>query len=229
MSRPKRHKGETIYNYIPEYLPSINVDNPVFVKLPPDKKDTRLKDVEREIIQYWELLHPIVREQMIMLTKYVNEFGEGTDELVHLRRSLEIEIENSSELSEENRKLKAQISDLVIDKKALNEKIQDMISERPSITMEEVNAMKMLTSSKFDVSSENLETLLQQAVQEVRESAEIKKAREERDKMQRELEEAKAHFEKTQSEVGETFQKKLLESQARIDELEEELAKYRTA
>ncbi|GAG85444.1 unnamed protein product, partial [marine sediment metagenome] len=176
---------------------------------------------------YWEIIHPLVKEYTIMLVKYVNDLGEGTEEVDHLKRSLELEINNSAELSDENRKLKAQISDLVIEKKALDEKIQDMIKARPSVTAEEVNALKMLTSSQYDVSSNDLENLLKQAVQEVRESEEIRKTREDRDKMQKELEDAKKNFEKIQAEVGETFQKKLLTSQARIDELEEELENLR--
>ena len=47
------------------------------------------------------------------------------------------------------------------------------------------------------------------------------------DKMKKELEDAKNHFERTQTEVGVTFQKKLLEAQSRIDELENELAQFR--
>ncbi|MCK5141161.1 MAG: hypothetical protein KAQ70_03125, partial [Candidatus Heimdallarchaeota archaeon] len=195
-----------------------------YVKLPPDRKDTRLKDVERELVEYWELLHPIVREYMIMIVKYVNELGQGTDDLEHLRRSLEIELSNSSELSDENRKFKAQVADLLIEKKALKEKVDDMMSNRPIINAEELQSLKMLISSKYDVSSGSLDELMANAVQEARESEEIKKAKEERDKMKKELEEAKNHFEKTQAEVGETFQKKLLESQVRIEELEEELA-----
>jgi len=224
MAKPKKHKGETIFNYVPDYLPSFNVDNPVYVKLPPDRKDTRLKDVERELVEYWELLHPIVREYMIMIVKYVNELGQGTDDLEHLRRSLDIELSNSSELSDENRKFKAQVADLLIEKKALKEKVDDMMSNRPIINAEELQSLKMLISSKYDVSSGSLDELMAKAVQEARESEEIKKAKEERDKMKKELEEAKNHFEKTQAEVGETFQKKLLESQVRIEELEEELA-----
>jgi hypothetical protein len=228
MSKPRKYKGETIFNYLPEYLPSVDIENPIFVKLPADRKDTRLKDVEREIIQYWEIIHPLVREHIVMLAKYVNDLGEGTEEVDHLRRSLELEINNSAELSEENRKLKAQISDLVIDKKGLDEKLKDMMKSRPSISGEEFKALKMLTSSKFDVSSNDLETLLKRAIQEIRESEEIKRAREDRDKMQKELDEAKKNFEKIQTEVGETFQKKLLASQARIDELEEEVEKLRS-
>jgi hypothetical protein len=224
MSKPKKHKGETIFNYVPDYLPSFNVDSPVYVKLPSDKKDTRLKDVERELIEYWELLHPIVREYMIMIVKYVNELGQGTDDLEHLRRSLDIELSNSSELSDENRKFKAQVADLLVEKKALNEKVSDMISNRPIVSAEELQSLKMLISTKYDVSSGSLDELMVKAVQEARESEEIKRAKDERDKMKKELEEAKEHFEKTQAEVGETFQKKLLESQVRIEELEEELA-----
>jgi hypothetical protein len=223
MSKPKKHKGETIFNYVPDYLPSFNVDNPVYVKLPPDTKDSRLKDVERELIEYWDLLHPIVREYMIMIVKYVNKFGEGTDDLEHLRRSLDIELSNSSELSDENRKFKAQIADLLVEKKALNEKVSDIMSNRPIVSAEELQSLKMLISSKYDVSSGSLDELMAKAVQEARESEEIKRAKDERDKMRKELEEAKEHFEKTQAEVGETFQKKLLESQVRIEELEEEL------
>jgi hypothetical protein len=227
MAKPKKHKGETIFNYVPDYLPSFNVDNPVYVKLPPDTKDARLKDVERELIEYWDLLHPIVREYMTMIVKYVNKFGEGTDDLDHLRRSLDIELSNSSELSDENRKLKAQAADLLIEKKALKEKISDMTADRPIVSAEELESLKMLVSSKYDISSGSVDELMAKAVQEARESEEIKKAKEERDKMKKELEEAKEHFEKTQAEVGETFQKKLLESQARIDELDEELASYK--
>ena len=227
MAKPKKHKGETIFNYVPDYLPSFNVDNPVFVKLPPDTKDSRLKDVERELIEYWDLLHPIVREYMTMIVKYVNKFGEGTDDLEHLRRSLDIELSNSSELSDENRKLKAQVADLLIEKKALKEKVSDMTANRPIVSAEELESLKMLVSSKYDISSGSVDELMAKAVQEARESEEIKKAKEERDKMKKELEEAKEHFEKTQEEVGETFQKKLLESQARIDELDEELASYK--
>ena len=228
MSKPKKHKGETIFNYIPDYLPSFNVDNPVYVKLPPDRKDSRLKDVERELLEYWDLLHPLVREFMMRIVKYMNEFGEGSDDLDHLRRSLDIELNNSAELSDENRKLKAQISDLIIEKKASEEKIHDLMSNRPMITAEELQGLKMLVSSKFDISSGSVEELMVKAVQEAKESDVVKKAKEDTDKMKRELEEAKAGFEKTQAEVGETFQKKLLESQNRIDELEEELAQYKS-
>ncbi|MHA1353520.1 MAG: hypothetical protein ACTSPP_12135, partial [Candidatus Heimdallarchaeaceae archaeon] len=223
----KKYKGETIYNYIPEYYPQIDVENPVFVKLPPNMKDPRLSDIEREIHQYWHLIHPLLREYIVMLVRYIKQLGESSDEIEHLRRSLDIETQNSTQLSEENRQLKAQVSDLLIEKKALQEKVEDLMESRPTISADEFNALKMLTSSNFDVSKDDLETLLKKAVQTVRESEEIKKAREEREKMRKELEEAKAHFEKTQQEVGETFQKRLLEAQRRIDELEEELAKYK--
>jgi len=228
MAKPRKHKGETIFNYVPDYLPSFNVDNPLYVKLPPDRKDSKLKDVERELIEYWDILHPIVREYITMIVKYVNELGQGTDDLEHLRRSLDIELSNSSELSDENRKLKSQVADLLIEKKALEEKVSDMMSNRPTISTEELQSLKMLISSKYDVSSGSLDELMTKAVQEARESEEIKKAKEERDKMKKELEEAKEHFERTQVEVGETFQKRLLESQTLIEELEEELANYKS-
>ncbi len=225
MSKPKKYKGETIFDHLPEYLPTTNIENPVFVKLPPDKKDSRLKDIEREIVHYWEIIHPMMKEYMIMLSRYVNEFGEGTDDLVHLRRSLDIELSNSAQLSDENRKLKTQISDLVVDKKVLNEKVEDLMKQRPTLTAEEIQAMKLMVSSKYDISSESLEEMMKKAVQETRESEEITKTREERAKMEKELEDAKKHFEKTQTEVGETFQKKILELQSKIDDLEEELSK----
>ncbi len=227
MSKPKKYKGETIYDYVPDYYPTVNVESPVFTRLPPGRKDARMKDVERELVQYWEIVHPMIREYLITIIRYMNEFGEGTEDLVHLRRSLDLELTNSSELSEENRQLKAQISDLVVEKKALDEKVNDLIAARPQQTAEEINAMKLLVSSQTDLSSANIDEKLRSAVQEVKESAEMKNAREERDKMKKELEDAKDHFEKTQMEVGETFQKKLLESQSRIDELESELAQYK--
>ncbi|MHA1866692.1 MAG: hypothetical protein ACTSXD_01355, partial [Candidatus Heimdallarchaeaceae archaeon] len=183
----KKYKGETIYNYIPEYQPQVNVESPVFVKLPPDMKDPRLTDIEREIHQYWNIIHPLLREYIVMLARYIKQLGEGSDEIEHLRRSLDIETQNSTQLSEENRELKAQVSDLLIEKKALQEKVEDLMKSRPTISADEFNALKMLTSSNFDVSKDDLETLLKKAVQTVRESEEIKKAREERDKMRKEL------------------------------------------
>ena len=227
MSKPKKYKGETIYDYVPDYYPTTNVENPVFTRLPPGRKDPRMKDVERELIQYWELLHPMVREYMISIIRYMNEFGEGSEDLEHLRRSLDLELTNSSELSEENRQLKAQISDLVIEKKALDEKVGDLLGSQPQVTAEEINAMKLLISSQTNLSVSDIEEKMRKAVQEVRESKEMLEAREDRDKMKKELEDAKEHFEKTQVEVGETFQKRLLEAQARIEELENELAEYR--
>ena len=224
MSKPKKYKGETIYDYIPDYLASFNIENPVFTKLPSNRKDSRMKDIEREIIEHWEIVHPMIREYLIITIRYLNEFGEGSEDIDHLRRSLDIELSNSSELSEENRKLKAQISDLIIEKKSLDEKISDIKEQTPSISNEEVQSMKMMLSSKADITVDNFTEMLQKAIQEAKESEEIKKAKEERDKMEKELKEAKKHFEKTQAEVGETFQKKLLDLQARIDELEEELA-----
>ena len=64
------------------------------------------------------------------------------------------------------------------------------------MTREEIKALKMLSSSQHKISSDDLESILKRAVQEARESEEIKKAREDRDKMQKELEEAKRNFEK---------------------------------
>ena len=227
MSKPKKYKGETIYDYVPDYYPTTNVENPVFTKLPPGRKDSRMKDVERELVQYWEIVHPMIREYLITIIRYMNEFGEGTEDIVHLRRSLDLELTNSAELSEENRKLKAQISDLVVEKKALDEKVSDLLASRPQQTAEEIDAMKLLVSSQTDLSTANIDEKLRNAVQEVKESAEMKKAREDREKMKKELEDAKEHFEKTQTEVGVTFQKKLLEAQSQIDELESELAQFR--
>jgi len=227
MSKPKKYKGETIYDYVPDYYPTTNVDNPVFTKLPPGRKDSRMKDVERELVQYWEIIHPMVKEYLITLVRYMNEFGEGSEELEHLRRSLDLELTNSSELSEENRQLKAQISDLVVEKKALNEKVDDLLDARPKASAEEINAMKLLISSQTDLSAADIDEKMRKAVQEVRESVEMKKANEDRAKMKKELEEAKVQFEKIQTEVGITFQKKLLEAQSRIDKLEEELAQYK--
>ncbi len=227
MSKPKKYKGETIYDYVPDYYPTTNVDNPVFTKLPPGRKDSRMKDVERELVQYWEIIHPMVKEYLITLVRYMNEFGEGSEDLEHLRRSLDLELTNSSELSEENRQLKAQISDLVVEKKALNEKVDDLLDARPKASAEEINAMKLLISSQTDLSAADIDEKMRKAVQEVRESVEMKKANEDRAKMKKELEEAKVQFEKIQTEVGITFQKKLLEAQSRIDELEEELAQYK--
>lgn len=227
MSKPKKYKGETIYDYIPDYYSSINIESPVFTKLPPGQKDARLKDVERELVQYWELLHPMVREYMTMIIRYMNQYGEGSEDLEHLRRSLDLELTNSSELSEDNRKLKSQLADVLVEKKALDEKVNDLLSSRPQVSDEEIRAMKLALSSKTDISESNIEDLLKKSVQEVRESDEMKRAREDKDKMKKELEDAKEHFEKTQAEVGITFQKKLLESHARIEELEEELAQFK--
>ncbi|MCK4844780.1 MAG: hypothetical protein KAS95_03830, partial [Candidatus Heimdallarchaeota archaeon] len=111
-------------------------------------------------------------------------------------------------------------------KKTLTEKLDDLIKEKPTISKEEFESLKLLTSSKFDVSTGDFENLLSKAVQNVRESDAMKKAREEKEKMQEELESEKARFEKVQQEVGETFQNKLMEYQTRLDELEEELEQY---
>jgi len=224
MSKQKKYKGETIYDYVPDYYSSVNIESPVFTKLPPGKKDARLKDVERELVQYWELLHPMVREYLTMVVRYMNQYGEGSEDLEHLRRSLDLELQNSSELSEDNRKLKSQLADVMIEKKALDEKINDLLSSQPEVSNEEIRAMKLTLASKADISENNIKDLLKRSLQEVRESEEIKRAREERDRMKKELEDAKEHFEKTQTEVGVTFQKKLLEAQTKIDELEEQLA-----
>ena len=227
MSKPKKYKGETIYDYVPDYYSSVNIESPVFTKLPPGQKDARLKDVERELVQYWGILHPMVREYMTMVIRYMNQYGEGSEDLEHLRRSLDLELQNSSELSEENRKLKSQLADVVVEKKALDEKVNDLLASRPQVSNDEIQAMKLTLSSQANISENNLEELLKKSVQDVRESAEMKQARDERDKMKKELKDAKEHFEKTQTEVGVTFQKKLLEAQARIDELEEELSQFK--
>ncbi|MCG3216157.1 MAG: hypothetical protein KAS63_05545 [Candidatus Heimdallarchaeota archaeon] len=225
MSKPKKYKGETIFDHIPDYSPTITVDSPVFTKLPPEKKDSRLKDVEREVIQYWDILHPMLKEYILMIIRYLNDFGEGTEAISHLRRSLDIELDNSSELSEENRKLKSELSNIVLEKKSIEEKISDMRKQAPAVSGEELQSMKLMLSSKADLTVENFADMLKKAVQTAKESEEIKKAKEDRDKMSKELEDAKKHFERTQAEVGETFQKKLLDCQAQIDKLEEELAK----
>ncbi len=227
MSKPKKYKGETIYDYIPDYYSSINIESPVFTKLPPGQKDARLKDVERELVQYWELLHPMIREYLTMVIRYMNQYSEGSEDLEHLRRSLDLELTNSSELSEDNRKLKSQLADILVEKKALDEKVNDLLSNKPQISNEEIRAMKLTLSTKADISEDNIEELLKKSVQEVRESDEMKRARDDRDRMKKELEDAKEHFEKIQAEVGITFQKKLLDAQSKIDKLEEELSQFK--
>jgi hypothetical protein len=228
MSKPKKYKGETIYDYVPDYYPTTNVENPVFTRLPPGRKDSRMKDVERELVQYWEILHPMVREYLITIIRYMNEFGEGTEDLDHLKRSLDIEQSNSSELSEENRKLKAQISDLVVEKRALDEKVTDLLDAQPKYTADEYEALTMVVQNATGLSESEIYAKLKKVSEELKENAKLRELDVKREKMEADLQDAKDKFEKTQEEVGLTFQKRLLESQSRIDELEEELEKYKS-
>ncbi len=227
MSKKYKFKGETIFNYVPEYSPSVDVDALVFVKLPADKKDNKLKDIERDLHGYWELLHPMVKEYIIGIVKHLNELVLEVENVTYLRRSLDLELENSSRSSDENRQLKAQLSDLLMEKQALQEKVKDLLGDKPAIRPEEFQALKLLTSSKYDVQNDKLESLIEKAVQEARESEEIAKARQEKEKAMKELEDGKKHFEKTQKEVGEAFQMKIISLQQQISELEQELAEHK--
>ncbi len=226
MNKKYKYKEDTIFNFVPQYQALIDVDTPAFVKLPEGEHDPRLKDVERDLQQYWHLIHPMIREYIITVVNYLNDLGGSSQNIENIRRQLNIEVENSAQLSQENRELKEQVSELMVEKQGLEERINDLQTNRPTIAPEKYEALKLLTSSKFDTNA-NLEEALSKAVQEAKESNEMKKLREQHSKMERELQDAKKRFEKTQAEVAEDFQKKVLAKQERINELEEELAKVK--
>lgn len=226
MNKKYKYKEDTIFNFVPQYQALIDIDTPAFVKLPKGEHDPRLKDVERDLQQYWQLIHPMIREYIITVVNYLNDLGGSSQNVENIRRQLNIEIENSAQLSQENRELKEQLSELMIEKQGLEERINDLQTNRPTIAPEKYEALKLLTSSKFDTHAD-LEEALTKAVQEAKESNEIKRLHEEHSKMERELQDAKKRFEKTQAEVAEDFQKKILAKQERINELEAELAKVK--
>ncbi len=211
-----KRKKETLETYFPvaEYEPKFEIEEPPRVKFIEGTVPVVHKELWREIIEYWDLIHPLVRD---MIVSWIEVYEKTAKEIKELRDSLDTEkrkalitMENIQELQDKVRELSQQLHNETLMKRDLEERLQDVTAQIREQYEKEKKALELLVSSKIDVSEKTLEEALEKALSKATSPEQVqrleKRVKELEEKLKREREEN----ERIQMEIAEAFQEKIL-------------------
>ncbi len=223
----KKHKGDVLEEMFPNFQHRLQVDLLPSVRYLDGTVKVRHKELEGNLRSVWNELHPFLRETYVSYCHVLKSTMEKVSDVEGLQRRLEMEMDNSSELSEDIAKLKSQVGDLLIDKSKLDEQLTDVMDNMEEKMEQETKTLRELLQTKTGVSADNISEIISSSIAGKGDSADVAKLRSKLESVKGQLDEERSDFQRIQGEVGAAFQERIMQQQEKIDRLERELKEAR--
>ncbi|MCG3219551.1 MAG: hypothetical protein KAR35_11100 [Candidatus Heimdallarchaeota archaeon] len=224
----RRKASRDLDEYIPDYEPFWESEGKPSFKLPEGISNAAYDELSNLIDEYWAVLHPMIQDYIISW----HEVGEKIAETMEsakkdsetASRRVRVEQNNLENLNTQIKEIRSQLSNESLIRRDLEERLKDETTQIKKQADEEKKALENIIASKFDLPGGAVEGALKQAMTDSLSTSEVEKMKTRMEKAEEELERAKGEFERIQAEVSDSFQKKVLDLQMKVSELEEELA-----
>ncbi len=209
-------KKDSLETYIPieEYEPKFEIDDPPRVRFIEGTVPVVHKELFREIQEYWDLLHPLVRDMIVSWIEVYEKIGK---EIKELRESLDTErrknlltIENIQELQDKVRELSSQLYNETLMRKDLETRLRDVQAQLTEQFEKEKKALQYLVSSNLQVSEDTLEDALKKALEASASPEEVKRLQEKVRELEEQLRKEREQNQKIQEEIANAFQEKII-------------------
>ncbi|MHA2504709.1 MAG: hypothetical protein ACXAE3_17810 [Candidatus Kariarchaeaceae archaeon] len=184
------------------------------------------KNLESDISEYWDLLHPLVAD---FINSYAKEYQKLADEAANartdidgVRRSLSFEQQNVNDLNDRIRELQKTLQEEAVVRRDLEERLRD---ERAQVTAkfeEEKRALELVASSKLPEGT-SMEDFLSKVQEGAADSAEVKRLQEKVDDLEKKIKSEREENEKIQGELSMSFMEKITKYDEMIHTLKQRL------
>jgi len=224
----RRKTSRDLDEYIPDYEPFWESEGKPSFKLPEGISNAAYDELSDLIEQFWAVLHPMIQDYIISWHEVGDKMSESMvsakNEADTVARRVKVEQNNLENLNVQIKELRAQLSNESLIRRDLEERLKDETDQIKKHAESEKKALENIIASKFDLPGGAVEGALTQAMTDSLSTAEVEKMKVRMEKAEDGLEKSKEEFERIQAEVSDSFQKKVLDLQMKVSELEEELA-----
>ncbi len=224
----RRKATSDLSEYIPDYEPFWESEGKPSFDLPKEIKNAAYDELSDLVDEYWAVLHPMIQDYIISF----HEVGEKMAEIMvsskkdseTAGRRVKVEQNNLEKLNAQIKEIRGQLSNESLIRRDLEERLKDETVQIKKQAGDEKKALENIIASKFDLPGGAVEDALAKAMTDSLSTTEVEKMKSRMEKAETELERAKEEFERIQAEVSDSFQKKVLDLQLKVSELEEELS-----
>lgn len=224
----RRKTSRDLNEYIPDYEPFWDSEGKPSFKLPQGISNAAYDELSDLVDEYWAVLHPMIQDYVIAWHEVGEKIAESMisakKDAETSSRRVKVEQNNLENLNVQIKEIRGQLSNESLIRRDLEERLKDETVQIKKQAEEEKRALENIIASKHDLTGGAVEDALKQAMTASLSTAEVEKMKSRMIKAEEELERAKEEFERIQAEVSDSFQKKVLDLQLKVSELEEELS-----
>ncbi len=221
-----RKKKKSLEDYYPDHEPYNDIENMKRVNYVENTVSVEHKELENLVDEYWDLVHPLLRD-------YINSYAKTYDKLVELyeetkqkvdtaRRALTLEQENVQDLSDEVRELKKALANEATIRKDLEERLKDERSAMEAHFNQEKKALELIAQAKFPEGTD-INEIVKQISENVGSSEEVERLRRKIRDLEDKIKEEREENERIQAELSQSFMEKIVKAEEMIQNLKERL------
>lgn len=220
-------KKKTLFDHIKDYD---NPYNDIEYLVKPVYKEKLVssehKQLEEDIEEYFDLIHPMVRDFINSYALLIEKYNEAMDKLENsaknARRSLTIEQENVQELTDQLREVKKQLASEGVIRRDLEERLKDERTHMQSVFNQEKKTLELLVEEKLPPGI-TIDEIVKKVVGNVGDSEETERLRKKVEDLEKRLKEEREENERIQEEISTSFMEKMMRSDEIIDNLKKRL------
>lgn len=209
-------KQKTLFDYIAEHNPYFEIEEMILPKYLEGTASAEHKELENLLEEYWDLLHPTVCDFINSYATVVNginkEMGDSRDAIENARRQLTFEQQNVQDLADDVREIKGELQNVLVIKRDLESRLEDERAMLESQFKEEKRALELIASSKFEG---DLDTVMSSIKENVGDSEAVKRLEGKVKDLESQIKKEREENEKIQGELSTSFMEKI----TRYDEM----------
>lgn len=219
-------KKKSLDDYIPEYNPYNEIEYLKKPKYPEGVASVEHKELEKDLEEYWDLVHP-------MIADFINSYGKTIDKMAEefvtmqstlnsARRNLTLEQENVQELNDQVRELKKTLSQEGVIRRDLEERLRDEREAMENHFAQEKKSLELIAETKFP-EGVSIEEVVKQIAANVGSSEEAKRLKEKVKELEEKIKDEREENERIQGELSMSFMEKITKADEIIQTLKERL------
>ncbi len=224
MFRSKKNKS--LFDFYPEHEPYTNIESLKRAIYKEGSVTVEHKELEALIDEYWEILHPLIRDYINSYVGIYNSLAASIEDLKSrldsARRALTIEQENVQALSDEVRELKKSLANEATVRRDLESRLKDERSLMESHFQQEKKSLELIAQAKFPEGTD-INTILKQISQQVGSSDDVKRLKQKISELEETLKTEREDNVRIQGELSQSFMEKMVRNDDIIRNLKERL------
>ena len=221
-------KGKkNIWDYVESHEPYNPIEDLKKPKYVEGTVSVEHKELEKDIEEYWDLLHPLVADFInsyaITYEKMSKEVEASKESIEASRRNLTFEQQNVQDLSDQMREIKGQLQNEVVKRRDLEERLKDERDMLTSQFNEEKRALQILAETNMGDVAGNIDAIVRKVSSNVSSSEEVKRLKQKIDEYEQKIKEEREENERIQGELSTSFMEKITKYDEMIQNLKSRL------